>query len=180
MLSDGTRFPAPRFYRAAERKLTRLQRHLSRCQKGSKNREKARRTVARQHRRVANQRRDLLHKLTATVVREHDAVCIETLSLTGMARTKLSKSVQDAAIGQMFFMLRYKTVWHRKHLAEIGRFYPSSRLCGACGAVNDALTLSDRVWTCACSALHDRDLNAARNIRGEGLRLLAEGYPEST
>lgn len=180
VLSNGVRFPAPRFYRAAERKLARMQRHLSRCRKGSTNREKARRMVARQHRRVANQRRDLLHTLTTTVVRAHDAVCIETLTLRAMARTKLAKSVQDAAIGLMFFMLRYKTVWQRKHLAEIGRFYPSSRLCGACGAINDALTLSDRVWTCACGVRHDRDLNAARNIRREGLRLLAEGCPEST
>jgi putative transposase len=138
-----------------------------------------RRTVARQHRKVANQRRDFLHKLTTAVVGQHDTVCIETLHDAGMGRTNLSKSVRDAALGQMRLLLRYKTAWQHKHLAEIGRFYPSSRLCGACGAVNEALTLADRVWRCACGAVHDRDLNAAKNIRREGLRLLAEGCPES-
>jgi putative transposase len=83
--------------------------------------------------------------------------------------------VLDAAWGQFRFQLSYKARWKRKHLVVIGRFFPSSRLCGACGAINGELTLSDRSWTCACGAVHDRDLNAAHNIRHEGLRLLLAG-----
>ena len=180
VLSDGRRVSAPKHYRRAERKLRRLQRHLSRCQKGSKNREKARLQVARQHQRVANQRRDYLHKLTTALVRQCDAICIEDLAVSGLGKTNLGKSVYDAGWGKLRFMLAYKTRWQRKRLALIGRFYPSSRLCRACGTVNADLTLADRVWTCACGAAHDRDVNAAENIRHEGLRLLlAEGYPES-
>ena len=179
VLSDGTRYVAPRCYRRAERKLRRLQRHLSRTKQGGRNRAKARRIVARQHQKVAHQRADFLHKLTISVVRQHDAICIEDLSLKGLGRTNLSKSVYDAGLGQMRQMLTYKAAWQRKHLVVIGRFYPSSRLCDACRTLNDALTLSDRVWVCTCGAIHDRDLTAARNIRREGLRLLAAGYPES-
>ncbi len=180
VLSDGRRVPAPKHYRRAERKLRRLQRHLSRCQKGSKNREKARAKVARQHQRVASRRRDHLHKLTTALVRQCDAICIEDLAVSGLGKTNLGKSVYDAAWGMLRSMLAYKTRWQGKRLAVIGRFYPSSRLCRACGTVNADLTLADRVWTCACGAAHDRDVNAAENIRHEGLRLLlAEGYPES-
>jgi putative transposase len=172
--------PAPKHYRRAERKLKRLQRHLSRCQRGSKNRDKARVKVARQHRRVANQRADHLHKLSSRLVREHDGVVIENLNVKGVARTKLAKSVHDAGWSMLRFQLTYKARWQRKHLVVIGRFFPSSRLCAACGSINGDLTLSDREWTCACGVTHDRDLNAARNIRDEGLRsLLAEGCPES-
>ena len=180
VLSDGRRVSAPKHYRRAERKLRRHQRHLSRCQKGSKNREKARLQVARQHQRVANQRRDYLHKLTTALVRQCDAICIEDLAVSGLGKTNLGKSVYDAGWGKLRFMLAYKTRWQRKRLALIGRFYPSSRLCRACGTVNADLTLADRIWMCACGAVHDRDVNAAENIRYEGLRLLlAEGYPES-
>lgn len=180
VLSDGRRVPAPKHYRRAERKLKRLQRHLSRCQRGSKNREKARVKVARQHRRVANQRADFLHKLSSKLVREHDGVVIEDLNVKGVARSKLAKSVHDAGWSMLRFQLAYKAHWQRKHLVVIGRFFPSSRLCAACGSINGDLTLADREWTCSCGAWHDRDLNAARNIRDEGLRLLlAEGCPES-
>jgi putative transposase len=180
VLSDGERVPTPSPFRRAERKLVRLQRHLSRCQKGSKGREQARRAVARQHLRVSNQRKDFLHKLSSRLVRQYDAICIEDLAVAAVARTKLSKSVLDAAWGQLRFQLTYKARWNRKHLAVIGRFFPSSRLCPACGAINADLRLSDRVWRCDCGASHDRDLNAARNVRHEGLRLLtlAGGAPE--
>jgi putative transposase len=96
-----------------------------------------------------------------------------------MARTKLAKSVNDAALGEFRRQLEYKGVWHSKHLATIDRFFPSSRLCGECGAVNDVLTLADRAWACGCG-IHDRDLNAARNIRTEGLkRLVAAEHAET-
>jgi len=180
VLSTGERFAPPKHYRAAERKLRKAQRALSRKQKGSKNRDKARQRLARIHSRVQNKRQDFLHKLTTSLVQNYDGLCIEDLSLLGMARTKLAKSVSDAALGEFRRQLEYKAVWHRKHLATIDRFFPSSRLCGECGAVNDALTLADRAWACGCGTIHDRDLNAARNIRTEGLKLLvAAGHAET-
>jgi putative transposase len=180
VLSSGERIPAPKHYRRAERKLKRLQRRLSRCQQGSKKREKVRRLVAHQHQRVANQRKDHLHKLSSTLVREHDAVMIEDLNVKGLSRTKASKSVHDAGWAMLRFQLTYKARWQRKHLVIIGRFFPSSRLCPSCGHINRDLTLADREWTCVCGVVHDRDLTAARNIRAEGLRLLlAVGTTES-
>lgn len=179
VLSNGERIAPPKHYRAAERKLRKAQKALSRKQKGSKNREKARQQLARIHQRVKNKRQDFLHKLTTSLVQNYDGLCIEALSLKGMARTKLAKSVSDAALGEFRRQLEYKTVWHRKHLATIDRFFPSSKLHMECGAINDALTLADRVWTCGCGTIHDRDLNAARNIRTEGLKLLvAAGHAE--
>lgn len=172
VLSGGERVPAPKHYRRAERKLRRLQRHLSRCQKGSKRREKARHAVACQHLKVANQRKDYLHKLSARLVQQYDAIAVEDLNVKGLSKTKIAKSVHDAGWGLLRFQLTYKARWAGKHLVTVGRFFPSSRLCGVCGAVTDALTLSDRVWTCACGSVHDRDLNAARNIRDHALRLL--------
>jgi putative transposase len=153
--SLGERVAAPKHYRRAERKLRRLQRHLSRCKRGSKKREKARVALAKLHLRVANQRRDHLHKLTTNLVRSADAICIEDLHVKGVAKTKLAKSVHDAGWGVLRFQLSYKCLWQRKHLVMIDRFYPSSRLCRACGCINEALTLAERVWTCACGATHE-------------------------
>lgn len=180
VLSDGRRVPAPRHYRRAERKLRRLQRRLARYQQGSKKREKVRRQLARQHLRVANQRKDHLHKLSAAFVREHDAVVIEDLNVKGLSKTKMGKSVHDAGGATLRFQLTYKARWQRKRVVTIGRFFPSTRLCPACGRVNGELTLAEREWTCGCGVVHDRDLTAARNIRDEGLKLLlAAGTAES-
>lgn len=170
VLSDGTRVAPPKFYRAGERKLKKASKSLSRKQKGSKNRDKARKRLNRVHAKVRNQRQDWLHKLTTNLVTRYDGLCIEDLSLKGMARTKLSKSVLDAALGEFRRQVEYKSIWHRKHLGVVGRFFPSSKLCGECGAVNHSLTLKDRVWVCGCGAVHDRDLNAAQNIKVEGMQ----------
>ncbi len=181
VLSDGTRIAPPKFYRKAQRKLRRVQRALSRKREGSKNREKARHRLNRVHAKVRNQRQDWLHKLTTDLVTRHDGLCVEDLNLKGMARTKLSKSVLDAALGEFRRQLAYKAAWQRKHLVVIDRFFPSSKLCRACGTINTTLTLSDRVWTCGCGAVHDRDLNAALNIRAEGMRAIpvAVGHTET-
>jgi putative transposase len=175
VLSDGTRIPAPKFFRKAQRKLRKAQRVLSRRKPGSKRKAKARLAVAKVHQRTNDQRGDFLHKLTTDLVRSHDGLCLEDLSLKGMARTKLAKSVHDASLGEFRRQLTYKAEWNRKHLAVIDRWFPSSKMCRACKAINADLTLSDRRWTCACGAIHDRDLNAAWNIKDEGLRLLAAG-----
>lgn len=181
VLSDGTRIASPKFYRKGLGKLRRAQRELSRKQKRSKNRDKARKRLNKVHSKVRNQRQDFLHKLTTALVQKYDALCIEDLSLKGMARTKLALSVLDAALGEFRRQLEYKTLWNRKHLGVIDRFFPSSRLCRECGTINAALTLSDRVWTCGCGAVHDRDLNAALNIKAEGIRAIpvATGHVET-
>jgi putative transposase len=175
VLSDGMRIPAPKFYRAAERKMKRAQRAISRRKMGSRGRAKAKAVVARIHQKTADRRADFLHKLSTQLICSHDGLCIEDLSVKGLARSKLSKSFTDASMGEFRCQLTYKAQWNRKHLAVVDRWFPSSRLCGACGEANAALTLNDRSWSCGCGATYDRDLNAAVNIRNEGLRLLAAG-----
>ena len=182
VLSDGTPpIDPPRFYRKGLAKLRRAQRALSRKQKGSKNYEKARRRLAKIYAKVRNQRQDWLHKLTTGLVRKYDGLCIEDLNLKGMAKTKLSLSVLDAALGEFRRQLEYKSLWYRKHLVVIDRYFPSSKLCRECGAINQNLTLLDRVWACECGAVHERDLNAAQNIRAEGIRKIsvAVGHTET-
>jgi putative transposase len=177
--SDGGRIPAPKFYRHGQRKLRKAQRILSRRKPGSNRKARARLVVAKIHRRIADQRGDFLHKLSTDLVGRHDGLCIEDLSLKGLVRTKLAKSFADASMGEFRRQLGYKSEWNRKHLAVIDRFYPSSRLCRGCGAINATLALSDRRWACDCGMVHDRDLNAANNIRDEGLKILAVGQTES-
>lgn len=172
--SDGQQIVNPRYYRTQMRKLRRAQQALSRKQRGSANRQKARQQVARLHQKVRNQRLDFLHQHSARLVRAHDLIAIEDLSVRGLARTKLATSVLDASWAMFRQFLSYKADRQDKYLIVIGRFYPSSRFCGACGAIHDTLTLADRVWTCACGTTHDRDLNAARNILAQGLLLFAQ------
>ena len=180
--SDGETVKNPRWYRTQTRKLAHAQRALMRKQKGSRNRGKARVVVARLHQKIRNQRNDLLHKLSTDLVRHFDLIAIEDLNVGGLAKTKLSKSVLDAGWGMFRSLLTYKADRQNTHLIAIGRFFPSSKICGACGSVNADLTLADRDWTCCCGVRHDRDLNAARNIDREGLRLfrqtIAVGYTE--
>jgi len=178
--SEGERVAAPRFYRCAQRKLRRAQRSFSRKAQGSNNKAKARGTVARVHQQIASKRNDFYHKLTTALVKNHDAVCLEDLHVKGLARTKLAKSMMDASMGTIRRQLTYKGVWYRAHVVAVDRFYPSSKMCYGCGYKYDGLTLSDRVWACpSCGCVLDRDLNAARNIKREGLRILAVGHTDS-
>jgi putative transposase len=178
VLSNGERIPAPKLFRKAERGLRRAQRAFSRRENGSARKHRAKYKVALVHRRTASRRKDFLHKLTTGLVAKYDGICIEDLSVKGLAKTKLAKSMLDASLGEFRRQLEYKTIWNRTHLAVIDRWYASSKTCHVCGAVNAALTLADRSWTCVCGSHHDRDLNAALNIRTEGLKLLAAGYAE--
>jgi putative transposase len=180
VLSDGERVPAPRFARRAERRLGRVQKGLSRKKPGSRRREKAKRRVARVHRKVSNQRSDFLHKLTTDLTRKYDCICVEDLNTKGLAKTKLSRSVLDAAFGEFVRQVEYKATWSFKHSVRVGRFFPSTKLCSECGALNPNLRLVDRTWLCSsCGTQHDRDLNASRNILAEGMRVLAAGQTES-
>ena len=172
--SGGKVIDNPRYLRKAERRLKRAQQSLSRKEKGSKNRGKARVKVAEAHARVADARRDFLHKLSTELIRENQAVYVEDLAVKGLARTKLAKSVHDAGWGMFLTLLEEKAARYGRTFARVDRWFPSSQLCSVCGIQDGPKPLSVRSWTCpACGAVHDRDLNAARNILLEGRRTAA-------
>jgi len=171
VLSDGTVVKAPRFLRRAERKLKRLQQAFSRKAKGSANREKVRVRVARAHARVADSRRDFHHKLSTAIVRENQAVYVENLCVAGLGRTRLAKSIHDAGWSAFAAMLEYKARRYGRIFGKVGRFEPTSQVCSACGVKDGPKPLRVRTWACpACGTVHDRDLNAARNIVALGRR----------
>ncbi|MEU3012616.1 RNA-guided endonuclease InsQ/TnpB family protein [Nocardia asteroides] len=168
VLSDGTKIVSPRFLRQAERRLRKVQRALSRKQKGSKNRAKARVKVARVHAKVADTRRDWAHKHSRKIIRDNQAVFVEDLCVKGLARTRLAKSVHDAGWSMFTRMLEEKAARYGRHFSTVDRFFPSTRLCSACGVVSEKKPLHIREWVCTCGAVHDRDLNAAHNILAAG------------
>ncbi|HKE21031.1 MAG TPA: zinc ribbon domain-containing protein, partial [Bryobacteraceae bacterium] len=107
-------------------------------------------------------------------------ICFEHLSLKALARTKHAKSWLDAAFGELLRQVKYKALWNSRHFVQVDRFFPSTKLCSECGYQNDDLSLSDREWSCpGCRTHHRRDWNAAKNVRAEGLRIVAEGHPET-
>lgn len=173
--SDAEKYENHKYLDKSAEKLAKLQRELSRKQKGSRNYEKARVKVARQYEKIANQRNDALHKLSTSLVREYDVICVETLAVKNMVKNKnLAKSIYDASWSEFVRQLTYKCEWYGKELVRISRSYPSSQLCHACGYKNPAVKdLKIREWVCPhCKTLHDRDVNAAINTLNEGLRLL--------
>ncbi len=171
--SNGVRAEYPRYYRKIQDRLAREQRKLSKCQKGSNNRNKQRIKVARLHEKVANQRKDFLHKLSNQITNDYDGVCIESLNMRAMSQClNLGKSVSDNGWGMFTVFLGYKLGCQGKPLIKIDKWFPSSKTCNHCGYVNDSLTLSDREWVCdGCGTHHDRDWNAAINIKNEGIRI---------
>jgi putative transposase len=167
--SDGEVIPNPRFLRARERHLGRAQRALARKKKGSANRAKARHRVAVLHRRVRETRLDHAHKTALRLIRDNQAVYAEDLAVAGLARTRLAKSVHDAGWSQFLRLLEEKAEHYGRTLHRIGRFVPSSQVCSACGVKDGPKPLSVRTWTClSCGVVHDRDVNAARNILAAG------------
>ncbi|MGP3735919.1 RNA-guided endonuclease InsQ/TnpB family protein [Streptomyces sp. GDS52] len=178
VLSDGTKIDSPRFLRRAEKKLKKAQRELSRKQKGSSNREKARRKVACAHARVADARRDFHHQLSTQLIRENQTVAVEDLAVRGLARTRLAKSVHDAGWSQFVHMLAYKARRYGRTFVKVGRFEPTSQVCSACGHRDGPKPLHVREWTCTvCGTVHDRDHNAAKNVKAAGLAVTACGAP---
>jgi putative transposase len=167
--SDGEVIDNPRFLRAKKRALARAQRALSRKQNGSANRAKARRRVAIVYRKVRETRLDHAHKTALRLVRENQAVYAEDLCVSGLARTRLAKSVHDAGWSQLLRLIEGKAAQYGRVFAKIGRFEPTSQLCSACGVKDGPKPLSVRQWTCvACGTAHDRDVNAAKNILAAG------------
>jgi putative transposase len=176
-LSTGEKIANPRHERRDRERLAKAQRNLARKAKGSANRGKARVKVARVHARITDRRKDFLHKLTTRLVRENQAVVIEDLSVANMVRNhSLARAISDAAWSDLRGMLEYKCDWYGRELVVIDRWYPSSKTCSACGHIAAKMPLSVREWDCQnCGTRHDRDINAAKNIRAEGLSVLACG-----
>ena len=174
--SDGRIFDNPKNLRKSLNRLALLQKRLSRRQKGSSNRNKARIKVARLQERISNQRKDTLHKITYTLTHDSQVrtICMEDLNVKGIIRNHhLAQSVSDASLGIFLTMLEYKCKWYGVNFVKIDRFAPSSKTCGKCGYVYKGLKLSDRSWICPdCGMLHDRDYNAACNIKEFGLKAL--------
>ena len=175
--SDSTKHQAPRPLRRKMAQLKRAQKALSRKQRGSRNRDRATLRVAKIHEKIADIRRDDLHKLSTRLVRENQTIAVEDLNVRGMmANHKLAGAIGDSGWGEFVRQLKYKSEWHGRTFVRIGRFYPSSKLCSTCGFKNDSMPLDIREWQCPqCGVMHDRDVNAARNILAAGLAVTACG-----
>ncbi|WP_293370095.1 IS200/IS605 family element RNA-guided endonuclease TnpB [Microcoleus sp. CAWBG556] len=176
--SDGTKHGNPKYYRKYEKKLAKRQKQLSHKLKGSGNRNKARVKVAKVHAKIVRCREDFLHKLSRKLVGENQVIVVENLAVRNMVKNhKLAKSISDAGWGQFCTMLNYKAQWAGKTYIEVDRFYPSSKTCNNCLNRVDSLSLDIRSWQCPkCGENHDRDINAAKNILYEGLRILTVGH----
>jgi putative transposase len=172
----GNKVDAPKPLRKALSKLAREQKRHARKAKGGNNREKARRKVAKVHAKVRRIRLDFMHKLSSKLVAENQVICIETLRIAGMLRNrKLAKAISDAAWGEFVRQLEYKAAWYGREVVRVSQWEPSSKKCSSCGHRLKELDLKIRAWTCpSCGVAHDRDVNAAKNIRVAGLAILAE------
>ena len=172
--SDGSKFDNPRWFKRHERNLKLKQQQLSRKQKRSNNRNKSRLKVAKIHNKIANCREDFQHKLSRRIVNENQVIVVENLVIRNMVRNhKLSKAINQVGWGQFCTMLKYKAEQSGKVYQEVDRFFASSKTCNVCLNQVNSLPLKIRFWDCErCKTHHDRDINAATNIRDEGLRIL--------
>ena len=170
--SDGKKFENKDFFKSTMQKLRVEQRSLSRKKKGSNHYLKQKMIVALLHEHIKNQRQDYLHKISLFLVKNYDTICMENLNVSGMVKNhNLARSISDMGWRELRTMVEYKCDWYGKNQSIIGRFDPSSKTCSNCGHINKELTLNDREWTCVkCNTKHDRDENAAKNIKNFGLR----------
>ena len=177
ILSTGEKIAAPNTFRKNEEKLAKLQRKLAKKTKGSANRKKAKLKVAKLHAKIADSRKDFLHKLSTRLVNENQVIAIETLAVSNMQKNhNLAKSIADASWSEFVRQLEYKSLWYGRELVGIDRWYPSSKRCSDCGHTVKKMPLSVREWTCQeCGTIHDRDINAARNVLAAGLAVSALG-----
>lgn len=170
--SDGEVFENPKYLRKAQDRLKYVQRKYSK-NKGKRTKQK----LVRLHEKVVNKRNDCLHKVSTKLIRENQTICLENLNVSGMIKNhNLAQAISDVSWSTFVNMLEYKAEWYGTNILKIGRFEPSSKTCSSCGNINRELTLSDREWTCVkCNAEHDRDINAAINIKNFSLRNILSG-----
>ncbi|MFD5753020.1 RNA-guided endonuclease InsQ/TnpB family protein [Streptomyces sp. NPDC127033] len=176
-LSTGEKIANPRHEREDRARLALAQRRLARKAMGDgANRAKARRKVAKIHARIADRRRDCLHKLSTRLVRENQTIVIEDLTVRNMVKNRsLARAISDAAWSDFRSLLEYKAAWYGRNVIAVDRWFPSSKLCSTCGALQDKMPLRVRTWTCACGTMHDRDVNAAKNLLAAGLAVTVCG-----
>jgi putative transposase len=170
-LSNGAKISNPRYLKKLLNRLVVLQKRASKKQKGSNNRKKANLKVAKLYEKITNQRKDFLHKLSSKIISENQTIILEDLNIVGMLKNhKLAREISDCSWSKFVEFLIYKAEWYGKNIIQIGRFEPSSKMCSECGQINSDLKLSDRKWLCkSCNTLHDRDINAAINIKKFGI-----------
>jgi putative transposase len=171
--SEGEIFENIKIKRNNKKKIRGLNKSLSRKVIGSKNKEKCRIKLALFHEKLNNIKENYLHNVSNQLLNENQVMVMENLNVRGMMKNhNLAKSIQELSLNKFKTMLKYKSIWYGRDLVQIDRWFPSSKLCNCCGYKNDNLSLKDRIWTCPdCGEVHDRDLNAAINIRNEGLKL---------
>ena len=170
--SDGKKFENVQFFKKSENKIKKLQKQLSRKVKGSNNRNKARIKLAKAFEHLVNQRENYIHEVVNELLMKYDSIFMEDLNVSGMLKNhKLAKAIQDVGFFKFKTILQSKALINDKKVILIDRYYPSSKKCSCCGFKNKDLKLSDRFWTCPqCGEIHDRDINAAKNILNEGQR----------
>lgn len=175
--SDGIKSGNPKYTSKYETNLTKYQRRLSKKQKGSANFRKAKLKVAKVHAKIADSRKDFQHKLTTKLIHENQIISLESLQVKNMVKNpKLAKAISDAGWGEIVRQLEYKAAWYGRTLVKIDKWYPSSKRCSCCGYTLGKLDLSVRSWECPeCNSVHDRDTNAAVNIKAAGQAVLACG-----
>ncbi|WP_048902208.1 IS200/IS605 family element RNA-guided endonuclease TnpB [Methanohalophilus mahii] len=167
IMSNGDKIENPKHLKNTIERLKVLQQRLSGKEKGSANRQKAKLAVAKLHEKIANQRNDFQHKLSHKLISENQAIALETLNVNGMLKNHcLAQSISDASWSSFVSKLEYKAEWCGKTVLRIGQFEPSTKICNVCGFHNKNITLSNRNWQCPdCGTKHDRDVNAAINIK---------------
>lgn len=176
VLSDGTKFSNPKHLSLYEKKLKRLQHNFARMKMGSNRRERMRLRIARLHEKISNCRKDFLHKTSSAITKRDDTFCMEDLAVSNMMKNhKLAKAIADAGWGELVRQIAYKSEWQGKNVLFAGRFDASTKTCSCCGLINESITLADRSWICPfCFAGHDRDINAAVNIKQFALKKLLQ------
>jgi len=181
ILSDGKVYENIKTLKTNLKKLKYNQRQLSKKVKGSNSRLKQKLKLARIHEKVTNIRKDYLHKVSTEIIKNHDVICIEDLTVKNMMKNhKLAQAFSDVSLGTFYSMLEYKANWNDKTIVKIDRFFPSSKTCNVCNHINQDLTLKDREWTCkSCGENHNRDFNASINIKKQGLKILSGSGTES-